>query len=93
MGQVSGLVPAAAPEPWQGLALLHPVQGDLLLAAEGRLLKGDGQPHPQALAPLGTVPCPAAAEAPAEEAAEDIPQVPKSKPPSKPPPNPPPPAA
>ena len=58
-----------------GLALLHPVQGDLLLAAEGRLLKGDGQPHPQALAPLGTGPCPAAAEAPAEEAAEDIPQV------------------
>src|SRR5699024_10377753 len=56
-----------------GLALLHPVQGDLLLAAEGRLLKGDGQPHPQALAPLGTGPCPAAAEAPAEEAAEDIP--------------------
>ena len=61
-----------------GLALLHPVDADLLLTAEGRLLEGDGQPRAQALAPLGAAPGPAsAAEAAPEEAPEDVPQVPE----------------
>ena len=59
-----------------GVALLHPLQGDLLLTAEGRLLKGDGKAHPEALPPLGAgAAAGTAAKAAAEEAAEDIPQV------------------
>ena len=58
------------------LALFHPVQGDLLLAAESRFLEGNGQTHPQALAPLGTGAGPGpASEASAEKAAENIAQV------------------
>ncbi len=68
-----------------GLALLHPLQGHLLLAPESRLLKGDGQSHAQAVPPLGAGPGPGpAAEASPEEAAEDVPQVPEVKAPVKP---------
>ena len=58
-------------------ALFHALQGDLFLAAEGRLLEGDGQPRAQALPPLGTGAGPRPAEATAEKAAEDVPQVPE----------------
>ena len=61
-----------------GLALLHPLHGDRLFAAEGRLLKADGQGHADALAPLGSIGIgapSAAAEAAAEEAAENVAQV------------------
>ena len=57
-------------------ALLHAVDDDLLLAAEGRLLKADVHARAQALAALGRVGVGArTAEAAAEKAAEDIAQI------------------
>ena len=63
-----------------GAALLHPVYTNLLLAAEGGLLKGNGQVGPQALPLLGTVaPLTAAAKATeaaaAKEGPNDVTQV------------------
>ena len=59
-------------------ALIDASDVDLLLAAERSLLKGDGQPHAQALAPLrsraGRAPGGCAAEAAEAEAAEDVPE-------------------
>ena len=61
------------------LAGLRAGDGDLLLAAEGRLFEGDGHPGPDGLSLLGGVAAAAAsasaAEAPAEEGAEQVAQV------------------
>src|SRR5699024_10147719 len=71
-GGAGGAAAAAA-----GAAGLIPLHGDLLLAAEGGLLKADGDGHADALAPLGSVGvgAPSPAEAAAEKAAEDVSQV------------------
>ena len=60
-----------------GGALLAALHGDLLLAAEGRLGKGDGDGGADALAPLGCVGVAPlrSAEAAAEEAAENVAQI------------------
>ena len=53
-----------------GVTLLGAVQVDLLLAAEGGLLKGDGEAGPQALSLLGAIaPASGGPEAPSAEAA------------------------
>ena len=61
------------------LAVLDAGDVDLLGAAEGRLLKGDRQAHPEVLALLGRGAAagggPAEAEAAAEDVAQDVPQV------------------
>ena len=59
-----------------GVALLDALDADLLFAAEGSLLKADGDARAQALTALrrvGIRPC--AAEAAAEKAAEDVAEV------------------
>ena len=57
------------------LALLRAAKLDLLLAAKGGLLKGDGQVGPQALPPLGGAgPLLAAEAAPAKATAEEGPE-------------------
>ena len=55
-----------------GVTLLGAVQVELLLAAEGGLLKGDGEAGPQALSLLGAIaPASGGPEAPSAEAAEE----------------------
>ena len=60
-----------------GVTGLHPLHGDGLLTAEGRLFEADGHGQADALAPLGGVGvgAPSAAKTAAEEAAEDVAQV------------------
>ena len=59
-----------------GVALLDALDADLLFAAEGSLLKADGDARAQALAALRRVGVrPRAAEAAAEKAAEDVAEV------------------
>ena len=54
-GQISGVVPGCAAAALAGGALLAALDGDLLFAAEGRLLERDGHAGADALAPLGRV--------------------------------------
>ena len=59
-----------------GGALVETVVGDVLLAAEDGLLKGQGHPHAHVVAPLGAVSAlGAAAKAAAEDAAENIAEI------------------
>ena len=63
-----------------GVTLLGAVQVELLLAAEGGLLKGDGEAGPQALSLLGAIaPASGGPEAPSAEGAEQVAQVNVSK--------------